>query len=165
MHKQGDLIVLNWKYHAINLELKDWKFLLNGALHGYQVCDNGQHYRRLIFVAIAFQSMRLYFMIFGFWVFLAIFHLLVLSLRINMEDKLWRGKKRSSHCHEQNILKWVKTRFSSGFGLSLKKGVFWKLKPPSVGGYASHILVLQNKPPAKLSRSIWSILSLVPQLG
>ena len=76
------------KYHAINLELKDWKFLLNGALHGYQVCDNGQHYRRLIFVAIAFQSMRLYFMIFGFWVFLAIFHLLVLSLRINMEDKL-----------------------------------------------------------------------------
>ena len=42
--------------------------------------------------------------------------------------------------------------FSTSFELSLiKKPFFWKLKPLSAGRYTSHTLVLENKPPTKLS--------------
>ena len=53
-----------------------------------------------------------------------------------------------------NALKCV---FGTSLGLSLKNTFFWKLKPVSSGGYALHMLVLQNKPLTKLSRSIESV--------
>ena len=52
--------------------------------------------------------------------------------------------------------------FSTSFGLRLKKGVFWKLKPLSAGGYTLHTLVLENKPATK---DKWSILSWVLHAG
>ena len=38
-----------------------------------------------------------------------------------------------------NVSKRIKMCFNTIFRLSLKKGIFWKLKPLSAGGYMAHL--------------------------